>query len=163
MRIVSIRRLAAFAGTLWLASAAALAASDSGREYSSPAPPPQAAAATATLDGAELKVNSGDYRGAMPMLAAIIQNDPRNTDALNLMGFSLRKTGQYDLALRYYYSALALQPKHIGANEYLGELYVVMGQVDKAKERLAILQAACGANCVQARELSDMIAHGPSK
>jgi tetratricopeptide (TPR) repeat protein len=55
------------------------------------------------------------------------------------MGYSLRKTGQTQLALEYYNRALALMPKHLGANEYLGELYVELGQMDKAKERLAVL------------------------
>ena len=74
----------------------------------------------------------------------------------------LRKTGQTDLALQYYNRALALQPKHLGANEYLGELYVELGQMDKAKERLAVLQAACG-NCEQANDLSQAIQKGAPK
>jgi tetratricopeptide (TPR) repeat protein len=89
-------------------------------------------------------------------LTAITQKDPNNADALNLMGFSLRKTGQTDLALQYYNRALSLMPRHLGANEYLGELYVELGQIDKAKERLAVLRAACG-NCEQAQDLTEAI------
>ena len=139
------------------------ARADSTREYSpAPARPP-AAAAPATLDAAQKKIDTGDYRGAMPILTEIIKADPRNADALNLMGFSLRKTGQTDLALQYYNSALTLMPRHLGANEYLGELYVELGQIDKAKERLAVLQAACGSDCEQTRDLSEAIAKGPGK
>jgi Flp pilus assembly protein TadD len=134
--------------------AATLARADNTREY--PETPAPAAKTTATLDDAEHKIAAGDYRGAIPILTVIVQKDPNNTDALNLMGFSLRKTGQADPALQYYNRALALQPKHLGANEYLGELYVELGQLNKAKERLAVLHAACG-NCQQAQDLSEAI------
>ncbi len=136
--------------------AANIALADSTREE----PPPKQAVTGVTLASAQQKIDAGDYRGAIPILTDIIKADPNNADALNLMGFSLRKTGQTDLALQYYTKALALMPKHLGANEYLGELYVELGQVDKAKERLAVLQAACG-NCEQARDLTAFIAKGP--
>jgi hypothetical protein len=48
-------------------------------------------------------------------------------------------------------------PRHLGANEYLGELYVELGQFDKAKERLAVLRAACGEDCRQTKELEQAI------
>jgi Tfp pilus assembly protein PilF len=136
--------------------AANIAQADSTREE----PPPKAAATGVTLASAQQKIDAGDYRGAIPILTDIVKADPNNADALNLMGFSLRKTGQTDLALQYYNKALALMPKHLGANEYLGELYVELGQMDKAKERLAVLQAACG-NCEQERDLTAFIAKGP--
>ena len=133
-----------------------LAYADSTRE----APAPKPAATGVTLASAQQKIDAGDYRGAIPVLTDIIKSDPNNADALNLMGFSLRKTGQTDLALQYYNKALGLMPKHLGANEYLGELYVELGQMDKAKERLAVLQGACG-NCPQVAELTAAIAKGP--
>ena len=133
--------------------AATLASADSTREY---APTPAPAPAPVTLGAAQQKIDAGDYRGAIPMLTVITKADPNNADALNLMGFSLRKTGQPDMAMQYYNRALAVMPKHLGTNEYLGELYVELGQVDKAKERLAVLHAACG-NCVQAQELAEFI------
>lgn len=111
------------------------------------------------LKAAQQKIAAGDYRGAIPILTPYVKDHPDDADGLNLMGFSLRKTGQTDLALQYYNRALALQPKHLGANEYLGELYVELGQMDKAKERLAVLQAACG-NCEESRDLSDAIQKG---
>lgn len=136
--------------------AATLAQADSTREE----PAPKPAAAGVTLASVQQKLDAGDYRGAIPLLTDIIKTDPNNADALNLMGFSLRNTGQNDLALQYYNKALALKPKHLGANEYLGELYVELGQMDKAKERLAVLQGACG-NCDQEVHLAAAIAKGP--
>lgn len=137
--------------------AATLAQADSTKETT---PPPKAAATGATLAAAQQKLDAGDYRGAIPILTDVIKADPNNPDALNLMGFSLRNTGQTDLALQYYTKALGLMPKHLGANEYLGELYVELGQMDKAKERLAVLVAACG-NCAQQAHLTAAIAKGP--
>ena len=130
-----------------------LAAADSTREY---APTPAPAPTPVTLGAAQQKIDAGDYRGAIPMLTVITKADPNNADALNLMGYSLRKTGQPDMATQYYNRALAVMPKHLGTNEYLGELYVELGQVDKAQERLAVLHAACG-NCIQAQELAEFI------
>ena len=141
---------------LALLGAASTAQADSTRE----APPPKPAVTGVTLASAQQKIDAGDYRGAIPILTDIIKADPNNADALNLMGFSLRNTGQNDLALQYYNKALALMPQHLGANEYLGELYVELGQMDKAKDRLAVLQAACG-NCAQEVHLTAAIAKGP--
>jgi Tfp pilus assembly protein PilF len=137
-----------------LLGAVSIAQADSTKETT---PPPKAAA---TLASAQQRLDAGDYRGAIPILTDVIKADPNNPDALNLMGFSLRNTGQTDLALQYYTKALALMPKHLGANEYLGELYVELSQMDKAKERLAVLVAACG-NCDQEVHLAAAIAKGP--
>lgn len=120
---------------------------------------PAAAPATGWIDTAQKKIDAGDFRGAIPILTVLVQQQPNNADALNLMGYSLRKTGQTEPALQYYNKALALNPRHLGANEYLGELYVELGQMDKAKERLAVLRAACG-SCAQQQDLSKAIATG---
>jgi tetratricopeptide (TPR) repeat protein len=118
---------------------------------------PSTPATPSGLKAARTKVDAGDYRGAIPVLTTYLQDHPRDADALNLMGFSLRKTGNPTQALDYYNRALALAPQHLGANEYLGELYVELGQLDKAKERLAVLRTACG-NCEEYRDLAGAIA-----
>jgi tetratricopeptide (TPR) repeat protein len=125
---------------------------------STPSSPPPAAG----IKAAQMKIDSGDYRGAIPILTAYTKDHPNDADGLNLMGFSLRKTGQTDLALQYYNRALALMPNHPGVNEYLGELYAELGQIDKAKERLAVLRAACG-NCAQALDLTAAIKEAEAK
>ncbi|WP_395015816.1 tetratricopeptide repeat protein [Dongia sp.] len=103
------------------------------------------------------EVDTGDYQTALTRLMALDQETPNDPDILNLIGFSLRKTGHPDQALGYYGRALAQQPDHLGANEYLGELYLELKQPEKAEERLAVLQQACG-DCEEYRELKEKIA-----
>jgi len=105
---------------------------------------------------ASAKVNATDYRGAMSILDKIIAKDPRNPDALNLMGFCERKLGNTDEALEYYEKALAIRPNHVGANEYLGELYLEMKNLPKAEERLKVLAKSCG-TCEEQQELQEKI------
>jgi tetratricopeptide (TPR) repeat protein len=105
---------------------------------------------------ASAKVNAKDYRGAMPILDKIIAKDPRNADALNLMGFCERKLGNTDEALEYYEKALAIKPNHVGANEYLGELYLEMKNLPKAEERLKVLAKACN-GCEEQQELAEKV------
>ena len=103
------------------------------------------------------KIKDGTYTAAIPPLTAVLKEYPEDPDALNLMGFSLRKLGRADEAIVFYRRALARNPEHLGANEYLGELYVEMRLLDRAKERLAVLRRACDANCVEYRDLEKAI------
>jgi Flp pilus assembly protein TadD len=102
-------------------------------------------------------VDAGDYAGAIALLQKAIAADPTNANAHNYLGFSHRKLGNVDMALIQYRKALELNPKHRGANEYLGELYLDLDQLDKAKERLAVLDDACFFGCDEYRELNAKI------
>ena len=103
------------------------------------------------------EVDAGAYQAALSQLMALDQATPNDPDILNLIGFSLRKTGHPDQALDYYSRALAQKPDHLGANEYLGELYLELKQPAKAQERLAVLEKACG-DCEEYQELKEKIA-----
>ena len=107
-------------------------------------------------DAAVADVKAGNYGAAIPLLQKVVAVSPRNPDALNYLGFSYRKTGKTDEALAYYQKALDLQPKHLGANEYLGELYLELKNLPKAEERLSVLQQACGA-CEEYGELKEKV------
>lgn len=78
-------------------------------------------------------------------------------DILTYRGFASRKLGRYDAALEYYAEALALDPNHIGANEYLGELYLEMGRLEDAERQLARLDALCPYGCAEREELARWI------
>jgi tetratricopeptide (TPR) repeat protein len=106
------------------------------------------------------KIKAKDYTGAIaeltPMLAA-----NQHADVYNLMGFSLRKSGDYKQAYTFYRKALDFDPQHKGALEYLGELYIETGQLDKAKENVALLQKICPAGCEELSDLQEAIAEAP--
>lgn len=111
---------------------------------------------------AKSKVDAKDYRGAMPILDKIIAKDPGNADALNLMGFCSRKLGDPKEGLEYYEKALKINPNHVGANEYLGELYLEMKDLPKAEERLKVLAKACN-GCEEQHELEKAISDYKAK
>ena len=74
----------------------------------------------------------------------------------NLLGYANRKLGDKAKAMTYYTKALNIEPKHLGANEYMGELYLEMNDLPKAEERLAVLKNACG-DCDEFDDLEDEI------
>lgn len=108
-------------------------------------------------DQAVRLVNAQDYKGAAALLSGLVGTDPSNADAWNYLGYSERKLGNLPSALAAYGKALALQPEHRGANEYLGELYLQMGDLAKAKERLGVLDKACWLPCDEYTELKGQI------
>ena len=70
------------------------------------------------------------------------------------MGFTTRKLGDFENGEKYYLEGLAIEPNHIGINEYLGELYVVTNRIELAKERLNVLT---NCNCEEYNELKEII------
>ena len=80
--------------------------------------------------------------------------DKKNADILNYLGYTLRKTGDLEQAEIYYLKGLELDSKHLGINEYLGELYVQTNRVELAKKRLEVLK---GCNCEEYEELKELI------
>jgi tetratricopeptide (TPR) repeat protein len=112
--------------------------------------------ADADFQRAKQAIAQYKYEKALGYLEKVQAAQPNNPDVLNLIGFSNRKLGNQSEALEYYDKALALQPTHVGANEYLGELYLEMKAPKKAEERLAVLKQACG-NCEEYTELKGKI------
>ena len=87
-------------------------------------------------------------------------NDPSSADWNNLMGYSLRKAdpANYQSAERFYNDALQIDPKHRGALEYSGELYLMNGNLPMAEDRLAKLDKACFLPCEEHRDLKAAVA-----
>src|SRR5262249_36339756 len=67
---------------------------------------------------AKAMIEARNYAGALPLLQQVVARDPRNADAYNLMGYATRKSGNPQGSLQYYTTALQIDPKHLGANEY---------------------------------------------
>jgi Flp pilus assembly protein TadD len=103
-------------------------------------------------------IDAGDFTGAIPLLEQVVAADPKDADAHASLGFSQRKSGNWDAALVNYGKALALEPDHRGANSYLGEFYLDRGELEKAKERLEVLSDACFFGCDEHRALKKAIA-----
>ena len=100
------------------------------------------------------------YSQAFKKLSEALKTDKNNPDILNYMGFTSRKIGNFSEAENYYLKGLAIDPKHNGINEYLGELYVQTDRIDKAKERLEVLK---NCNCEEYAELELIIKTRGSK
>ena len=96
-----------------------------------------------------------NYEKALKLLIKSNKKKPNQADTLNYLGFTTRKLGDYDGGEKYYLQGLAINPTHIGINEYLGELYVATGKHNLAIERLEILK---GCNCKEYEQLKAIIA-----
>ncbi len=94
------------------------------------------------------------YKEAFKKLEKANKEDKNNPDILNYMGYTSRKSGNFEDAEKFYLKGLSLDPKHNGINEYLGELYVQTNRIDKAKERLEVLKSC---NCEEFQELELII------
>src|SRR5262245_51015363 len=110
------------------------------------------------LTAVRAKIKAKDFKSALVDLNGMIDKGVQHADVYNLMGFSLRKTGDYPKALTFYKKALDFDADHKGAHEYLGELYVETGQLPKAREHLAVLERLCPQGCEEREDLAKAIA-----
>jgi Flp pilus assembly protein TadD len=109
------------------------------------------------LTSVRAKIDAKNYAGALTELRGLAE-DNQQADVYNLLGFTLRKTGDYKTSLTYYTKALELQPDHKAAREYLGELYVETGEIAKAEEQVATLKQLCPSGCDELEDLQKAIA-----
>jgi Flp pilus assembly protein TadD len=107
----------------------------------------------AEITKARDNIERADYWAAIGVLNNVVTSDPRNADAFNLLGFSYRKTKNFDSAERNYRRALRLDPEHKGALEYMGELYLETNRRAQALELFALLEKLCPDGC---EELDDL-------
>ncbi len=94
------------------------------------------------------------YKKAQKLLIQSNKRFPNKADTLNYLGFTTRKLGDYENGEKYYLEGLAIDPTHIGINEYLGELYVATNRINLAIERLEVLKAC---KCEEYQELKEII------
>ena len=114
------------------------------------------------LTAVRAKLKARDFKGALADLRPMLQTH-QHADVYNLMGFSLRKTGDPKQAYTFYRKALDFDPQHKGALEYLGELYAETGQIEKARENAAQLRKLCPRGCEELADLEKAIADAPAK
>ena len=104
-------------------------------------------------------IETRNYAQAMPLLQQVVAKDPKNADAYNLMGYATRKSGDPNGSLQYYNQALTLDPRHIGAHEYVGEAYLQLDRLPEAEQHLARLDSLCVFGCAEYRMLKTAIAN----
>jgi Flp pilus assembly protein TadD len=88
-------------------------------------------------------VEAQDWKRALPLLSRAAAAEPKNADIQNWLGFAQRKLGNMDAAFAAYAEALKLNPRHKHAHEYIGEAYLMVGNVAKAEQHLVELQRLC--------------------
>ncbi|MEA3193145.1 MAG: hypothetical protein QOD26_1478 [Betaproteobacteria bacterium] len=139
--------------SLSLASGLASAAGDP------PAPKPDAPK-DAVIERYTLASEKQDWKAAAAALEEGLQKNPDNADYHNLLAYSIRKGPNPDMSavFKHYNEALRIDPKHKNAHEYLGEAYLMVGNVAKAKEHLAQLDKLCFFGCSQHADLKKAIA-----
>ncbi|MEP6827676.1 MAG: tetratricopeptide repeat protein [Aestuariivirga sp.] len=108
------------------------------------------------LTSVRSKIAANDFKAAIVELRGLAE-DNQEADVYNLLGFSLRKTGDFQTSLTYYNKALALQPDYKPAHEYLGELYLDMGDIASAKGQLSNLTKLCPIGCEELADLQKAI------
>ena len=95
------------------------------------------------------------YKKAQKLLIQSNKKFPNKADTLNYLGFTTRKLGDFENGEKYYLQGLAIEPDHVGINEYLGELYVATNRHNLAVERLEMLKSC---NCEEYNQLKAVIA-----
>jgi len=102
-------------------------------------------------------INAGEYPAAIRLLETVVARNGQNADAYNWLAYATRQTGEVTQAIPLYQKALALDPKHRGAHEYIGEAYLILGDLARAKEHLARLDSLCFFPCSEYRDLKKAV------
>lgn len=113
------------------------------------------------LTSPRAKIKAKEFTAAIDELTSMLSTH-QHADIYNLMGFSLRKSGDMKQAATFYAKALDFDPNHKGALEYQGEMFVELGQIDKAKVNLARLVTLCPQGCEEREDLEKAIAMAPT-
>ena len=137
---------------------AALLGAGSGLAADTP-PAREAESKDPVLEKASEATKRQDWASAASILQAGLSSNPSNANYHNLYAYSIRKGANPDMSLvfKHYNEALRLDPKHRGAHEYIGEAYLMVGNVTKAKEHLGALDKLCFFSCSEYSDLKKAI------
>ena len=125
----------------------------------------QALLADADYAGGLVALKAGDVAGALQRFQSAQKRFPDAANLHNELGYAYRKLGQFDKAFEHYKRALAIDPRHRGAHEYIGEAYLLVGDVASAQRHLMALRSICLLPCDELDELQRAIdaQHAQSK
>jgi tetratricopeptide (TPR) repeat protein len=119
---------------------------------------PDAAARDPDYAAGKKALERKDWREAAQCFNKAALRDPDNADLQNYLGYSYRHLRQFDLAFKHYKRALTLNPRHRGAHEYIGEAYLMRGDLKSAQKHLAALREICLLPCEELADLEREIA-----
>jgi tetratricopeptide (TPR) repeat protein len=102
-------------------------------------------------------VKAERFAEAIPLLQGVVKRDTGSADGYNLLAYAIRRNGDPAASIPIYEQALALDPKHREAHEYIGEAYLALGNLGKAKEHLARLDKLCLLPCSAYRDLKKAV------
>jgi len=117
---------------------------------------------SSNLQEIKQRIDNKRYSEAIEMLKKYLAKDGSSADAYTYLGFSYRKSGRLPEAFKAYDRALKLDPKHLGAHEYLGEAYLMNHEPEKAKATLGRLKGICG-NCEESRDLEAALTNNANR
>ncbi len=117
------------------------------------------------IEAIQAAVAKSDWARARELARASVEKDPRNADYHNLYAYAIRMGDkpEMDLVFRHYNEALRIDPKHLGAHEYLGEAYLQTGNLERAKQELQALDDLCFLPCKEYSTLKQAIADFEAK
>jgi len=101
-----------------------------------------------------------DWQGAAAYMKTAVERNPNSADYNNLYAYVMRKgpNPNMDLVFKHYNEALRIDPKHRGAHEYIGEAYLMVKDVARAKEHLLVLDRLCTFGCEEYTDLKKAVA-----
>jgi hypothetical protein len=117
------------------------------------------------VDKVDALIGKGDWKSAAALLKQEVANSPANAEYHNLYAYTTRKGPNPDMKLVFseYAEALRLKPDYRGAHEYVGEAYLMVGNLAKAKEHLARLDSLCTFGCEEYTKLKNAVAEYEAK
>ena len=102
-------------------------------------------------------IEAKDFARAITLLEVAVQRTPDDADAWNQLAYATRRNGEPAKAIVLYEKALALDSRHLGAHEYIGEAYLALDDLAKAKQHLARLNRICFFGCEEYRDLKKAV------
>jgi tetratricopeptide (TPR) repeat protein len=156
LRILSKQSLAELAFTVLLASGLLLLAMDTARAAGTESNAPVNARLNEFAEGKKA-IDEKRWDAAISHFNKVVSKDPSNADAQNFLGLAYRWQNRLDDSLKAYKAALKIDAAHLGANEYLGQAYLKMGEKALAQAQLGRLKELCS-TCKETESLASAIA-----
>ena len=101
---------------------------------------------------------AGEWNAAITAFKLAALREPGNADIPNYVGYAHRQLRESEAALAHFQQAIALNPRHRGAHQHLGEFYLATGNLTEAQAHLAELDRICLIPCTERADLEKAIA-----